>query len=309
METRTRWTWSDKLAIALACLAAAMALALLWMDKTPIWAATTIGCMAALVVYPVFHFVYSWSARIPVLLVVWGLIGIFGWRIWPHAVPPSPPVVASNPTPSSPSYELSGGLQWAVLSTDDPVKLIAQGHLDNRGDPLVLQAWRVSLESANSAPIFGIIQEAPDKNEVIPVSSTAHITIPKGPTLDSITKAVTLRKGANANGLVIAEFPLTQSQLKNLFPVRVVVSVDDPNGKPYSMEGGPFTGKPVTIPVSNSRHPAPCSGGNIKIGELDMQNVTHAIQTRGENPCIAIDKAKIVGGETGIQTGVDLKPQ
>jgi hypothetical protein len=50
------WNSSDRLAVALACLAGIMALVLVWVDKTPVWAGVTIGCMLALIIYPVIHF-------------------------------------------------------------------------------------------------------------------------------------------------------------------------------------------------------------------------------------------------------------
>jgi hypothetical protein len=104
----SRWSWSDKLAIALACLATAMALALSWMDRTPTWAAVTISCMGALVFYPVMHFIRSWKARVPFLLVVWGCIGLFGWKIWPHCIPQqSPVVVTPPPVPERPTINQS----------------------------------------------------------------------------------------------------------------------------------------------------------------------------------------------------------
>jgi hypothetical protein len=106
-KSKDSWSWSDKLAIALACLAAIMALILLWMDKTPVWAAVTVAAMAALIVYPVIHFFPSWKARIPALIVLWALIGLFGWRIWPRqrATPPSPseaPMAKQLPVPPRP---------------------------------------------------------------------------------------------------------------------------------------------------------------------------------------------------------------
>lgn len=97
-----RLTWSDRLAVALACLAAVLALALLWMERTPIWAGVTIAGMLALIVYPVVHFAPSRKAGIPVLLVAWAVIGFFGWNIWPHrsaaANPLKPAATAAAPS-------------------------------------------------------------------------------------------------------------------------------------------------------------------------------------------------------------------
>ncbi len=99
MENK-QWTWSDKLAIALFCLAAIMALILLWMNKTPLWAAITIAAMVLLIVYPVHHFLPGWKVRIPGLFVAWALIGCFGWKIWPKS---TVEVKASLPQPIIPA--------------------------------------------------------------------------------------------------------------------------------------------------------------------------------------------------------------
>jgi hypothetical protein len=49
------WSFSDRLALVLFCLACVIALVLAWMEKTPIWAGATIGGMALLIAYPVLH--------------------------------------------------------------------------------------------------------------------------------------------------------------------------------------------------------------------------------------------------------------
>jgi hypothetical protein len=105
-----RWSFSDKLAVALACLAGVMALMLFWMDKTPMAAGITIAVMALLMVYPVLHFVSPWKARIPVFAIVFILIGAFGWKFWPknstlqsvsvpQTYPKSPPSTANAESP------------------------------------------------------------------------------------------------------------------------------------------------------------------------------------------------------------------
>jgi hypothetical protein len=102
-----KWTDSDKLAIALACLAAIVAIGIFWIEKTPFWAAGTIAVIAGLLVYPVVHFVPSGKGRIAVALVAGALLGLFGWRIWPpkpelHVAIPQPQTVQPPlKTPSS----------------------------------------------------------------------------------------------------------------------------------------------------------------------------------------------------------------
>ena len=78
-----KWTFSDRLAVALACLTAVMALGLIWMERTPAWAGATVVSMALLMVYPVIHFVHSNKGRLVALMAIWGFIGFFGWKIWP----------------------------------------------------------------------------------------------------------------------------------------------------------------------------------------------------------------------------------
>jgi hypothetical protein len=96
------WNLSDRLAVALACLAGIMALALVWMDKTPLGAGITIGCMSALIVYPVLHFVRSPKARVAALVFSWVAIGVFGWLIWPHHATLEAPVATAKPPQQAP---------------------------------------------------------------------------------------------------------------------------------------------------------------------------------------------------------------
>ena len=136
-KRESRWSWSDKLAIALACLAAAMSLVLLWMEKTPTWAAVTIGCISALIVYPVLHFVHSSKARVPILVVAWALIGMFGWRIWPRPITP-PVVVNVPPTYQQPTIDQSATDSQCsnlVAGSDSQIKCEAEkGHHDKDKD-------------------------------------------------------------------------------------------------------------------------------------------------------------------------------
>lgn len=99
METSPeRWSWSDKLAVALACAGAAIALILFLAEKTPLTVGVMVAGIAALLIYPIIHFAPSWKTRIPVLIVMLALVGIFGWRSWPKIEAPSQP--ASIPAPT-----------------------------------------------------------------------------------------------------------------------------------------------------------------------------------------------------------------
>jgi hypothetical protein len=101
-KRENRWSWSDRLAIALACLAGIMALILFWIDKTPTAAAISLVAMAALMIYPVLHFVRAWIPRVVVLVLGFTLLGLFGWTIWPRrqvvkTLPITPLVTGQQP--------------------------------------------------------------------------------------------------------------------------------------------------------------------------------------------------------------------
>ena len=124
-----RWSRSDKLAIALTCLAAIMALILFWIDKTPRVAGGTVAVMIGLVVYPVIHFVPSRKARLPVLLVVLALIALFGRKVWPKKanpvitaqVTPTPqPAPVPVPIPAKPATPIVQIQQKGKVNTANP---------------------------------------------------------------------------------------------------------------------------------------------------------------------------------------------
>ena len=77
------WSNSDRLAVALACLAGVMALVLFWIDKTPIAAAISLAVIAGLLVFPIFHFTHAPAVRVAMFIAAAILIGFFGWSIWP----------------------------------------------------------------------------------------------------------------------------------------------------------------------------------------------------------------------------------
>lgn len=102
-----KWTWSDKLAIALTCIGAAMALILFVLEKTPLTIAVIIACVAALLIYPILHFVPSRKYRILFILVMIVAVCLFGWCVWPKRpqispIVPPPARTVAIPTPSLP---------------------------------------------------------------------------------------------------------------------------------------------------------------------------------------------------------------
>jgi hypothetical protein len=95
-----RYNTSDSLAVALTCLGAVMALVLFWIDKTPWTAGFCIAAIAALMVYPVIHFVSHAVARIVVFIVLAVFLAVFGWSIWPKSRYAKPAMAATSPLPS-----------------------------------------------------------------------------------------------------------------------------------------------------------------------------------------------------------------
>lgn len=120
-----KWTWSDKLSVALACAGAALALVLFLVEKTPGTVAVMLACIAALLTYPILHFVTSRTARIPVFVATAGLVVLFGWKVWPrgpqpHPVAPSSATVITPQASKSEEPQDSGRLTIQPLPAQSP---------------------------------------------------------------------------------------------------------------------------------------------------------------------------------------------
>jgi hypothetical protein len=119
-EQMGRYNTSDKLAIALACLAGVMAIILFLVEKTP---GTVLGLLAAmflLLIYPILHFAKSGVVRIGLLLfAVVGTI-YFGWLVWPSKHQPPAEQTASNAPKSSSQGVPSESKNEAPPSTAKP---------------------------------------------------------------------------------------------------------------------------------------------------------------------------------------------
>jgi hypothetical protein len=94
-----KYSTSDKLGIALACLGGIVAIVLYLIEKTPVTVVALLTLMAILFIYPIFHFFKSEASRMAALALALIGIVIFGWFSWP-ANPHEP--AAGNPTPSAP---------------------------------------------------------------------------------------------------------------------------------------------------------------------------------------------------------------
>ncbi len=94
---QAKWTWSDRLALALACLGGVLAVVFVrWVEKTWPWAVVSIASMVVLAAYPITHFFPNWKHRIAAAVVTVIFIGLFGWWIWPASVQPASTPPASN---------------------------------------------------------------------------------------------------------------------------------------------------------------------------------------------------------------------
>jgi hypothetical protein len=92
---------SDKLAIALACLAGVMAIILFLVEKTPLTVILLLSLMLALAIYPILHFAKHMGARVVVfsLFVIGALV--LGWHVMPH----SHSISANTQEPQRPAPE------------------------------------------------------------------------------------------------------------------------------------------------------------------------------------------------------------
>jgi hypothetical protein len=90
-----RYSISDKVAIALACGSAGLAVALFLAEKTPLIVGLLVVAMVVLLIYPIRHFSHSVLIRIVAFAVVLTLDVVLGWETLSHnkqvAVPTSQP--------------------------------------------------------------------------------------------------------------------------------------------------------------------------------------------------------------------------
>ena len=83
-NTNQKYSISDRLGIALACLGAVLAIVLFLIEKTPLAVAGCLLAILVLLVFPVLHFFHKATSRSLVFAVVIILLGSFGLVIWPR---------------------------------------------------------------------------------------------------------------------------------------------------------------------------------------------------------------------------------
>jgi hypothetical protein len=79
-----RYSTSDKLAIALTCLAGIMAIILFLIEKSPASVVLLLLLMLGLSVYPILHFITGSSMRVAAFVIFGIVVVLFGWREWPR---------------------------------------------------------------------------------------------------------------------------------------------------------------------------------------------------------------------------------
>jgi hypothetical protein len=151
---RARLSGSDKLAIALACLSAAMALILFLIEKNPLIVSLTVFCIAALLVYPIIHFLPSRRFRIPALIVMIVLVCVFGWAVWPKKTQ----LVRTEPSPSQPPPVSSTSDFNRPPSTSAPTPGTSTKPKATLKAPEAKQAPSASSSGTNSPAIGSITQ-------------------------------------------------------------------------------------------------------------------------------------------------------
>jgi outer membrane biosynthesis protein TonB len=173
---------SDKLGIALACLAGIMAIILFLVEKTPYTVVGLLTLMIALAIYPVWHFVRPKNARIALLvLAVVGTVA-FGWAEWPrnkkietqsqptpqpHQLPnmETPPAVTPIPqadAPKAPEVVKSGPPAMPQPPQNHPASQQQSGKDNTQIGPIITgPCSNVQLES-NGTQTTNCVQSNPN---------------------------------------------------------------------------------------------------------------------------------------------------
>jgi hypothetical protein len=96
-KTVGKYTNSDRLGIALTCLAGAMAIILSLVEKTPFTVIGLLLLVVALLVYPVLHFAKRSMIRVGLLICAALVTAVFGWGVWPKHKISVPQITEAHP--------------------------------------------------------------------------------------------------------------------------------------------------------------------------------------------------------------------
>jgi hypothetical protein len=171
-----KYSQSDKLAVALACLAGFMAVVLFLIEKTPLMVAGSLMLMVALCIYPILHFARSIGVRIALMvlaLLITGAIGRFAWPKGKIIIVSSPVVLNAN----------SDALPTAKLKSEPPKPA------DSRSKTKIKKpaAPKIDKQNDNSGSVVGNITPGPCSNVQVGGSNNVAIGGNCGPPEPNIT--------------------------------------------------------------------------------------------------------------------------
>lgn len=81
-----KYSPGDKLSLALFCASAFLGLATFLVPKTRFFITGILLLMSAFAVYPVYHFLRKWRARLSLYVIILVVEFVLGYFVWPHPV-------------------------------------------------------------------------------------------------------------------------------------------------------------------------------------------------------------------------------
>jgi hypothetical protein len=136
-KSNQKYTDSDKLAIALACLAGIMAIVLSLVEKTIFSVIGLLALMFGLCIYPIVHFVKATSARIELVAIALLGISAFGWTVWPKSTKveaQSQPIQQPQEPPKTDAYRSADPKVVKYESPSTPQLPKSQPKPDEKGN-------------------------------------------------------------------------------------------------------------------------------------------------------------------------------
>jgi hypothetical protein len=147
---------SDKLGIALACMAGVMAIILFLVEKTPLTIVCLLLLMASLLVFPILHFAKRIPWRIGIFIVCGFCTLSFGWLVWPHEHPAASNRILPDRTftaPSNPFYDFKISKSALMASIKVDTKY-AMEYKDDLNFMIILRAVDDSVDALNDARLM-----------------------------------------------------------------------------------------------------------------------------------------------------------
>jgi hypothetical protein len=160
VKSTGEYSRSDKLGIALACLAGVMAIILFLVEKTPLTVVSLLTLMIALSIFPILHFARSSPIRIALMiLAVIGAVAL-GRFEWPKK---KPPIVQTNNgfSNSHSDGDQSESSDKAALAKNSETKLSLDANKKRKSGS---SETKKSPANDNSGSVGGNITQGPCSN-------------------------------------------------------------------------------------------------------------------------------------------------